>query len=57
MEALLLAFSHVIEYAVYLPYPRFELEAIKEHGTVNSDGTTYSISYGILFDKTQDTRK
>ncbi|KAJ7683581.1 costars domain-containing protein [Mycena rosella] len=29
-------------------------DAIKEHGTVNSDGRT-SVAYGILFDKTANT--
>lgn len=49
-------FPCIIEYVVYLPYPWFELEAIKEHGTVNPDDTT-SIPYGILFEKTAQIRE
>lgn len=29
-------------------------DAIKEHGTTNSDGK-YSVAYGVLFDKTANT--
>ena len=31
-------------------------EAIKEHGSINTEGNN-SVSYGILFDKTADTRE
>ena len=30
-------------------------DAIKEYGTANSDGK-YSVAYGVLFDKTANTR-
>jgi hypothetical protein len=31
-------------------------DAIKDYGTLNGDGQS-SVSYGILFDKTADTRE
>lgn len=34
----------------------FDIDAIKEYGTVNSDGRS-SCAYGILFDKTANTRE
>ena len=33
----------------------FWSDAIKEYGTTNSDGK-YSVAYGVLFDKTANTR-
>ena len=47
---------HSLKFNTTLATDHLTTEAIKDYGTVNSDGR-YSVAYGILFDKTANTRK